>query len=1770
MTSPNFRLVALMLIASVWAGASGVSGNPLPPTDIQLDTNTLLPGFPVGTEVGVLNTTDPNPGDNVFTYELVAGAGDSHNALFSIAGPRLETASGLGAAGSNYSIRVRSTDPTALSTEKIFAIMVITGQAPSGITLSALAISADSPPGSPVGLLSSSDPDPADLHTYALVPGEGDDDNGAFQISGSELRTTGNLPRGGTTLRARVRSTDLGGLSTEQSFMIQVVVPAVRISEFMASNTSALLDEDNDSSDWIEIFNDQNEELNLAGWHLTDNAGDLTKWQFPSRVIPGNGRLVVFASAKNRAGANDPELHTNFNLSSSGEFLALVRPDGQTIVSSYAPVFPPQLADISYGLSPSGTIEGFLSPPTPGNPNETPSPSGINIAQVSVDRGFYTTPFELTLTPSIPGSVIHYTLDGSKPTTSSGFIYSGPITMSETTTLRTISYLRGGDGPQSVIRTHTYIFANDVITQNVMSSAITGHPSWGRRMLRSLLTLPTVSLVKTGGISTSESETSMELIFPDGTTGFQVDCGVEHFGGHSIGSPKKNMRLSFKKAYGPARLNYDFFGGEAATIFDQIILRSGSHDTWFWTHPSGHGGIFIRGRWAFDRQLEAGNVAPHGRWVHVYINGTYHGMHHLMERPNAAFMASYFGGDKEDYEALNAGSPINGNKSTWNAMKSVLNDYQQLRNYMDVKNYADYMLLQFYGGNDWDWNTSQNWSSASRKAPNASYKFFAWDSDVLMRTTLNANVINRGGPENLWSSIRNHEEFKRLLADRAQKFFFNNGMLTRDRVLTQLDELAARIDIAIIAECARWGGGSYTPSTWAGELSEIKSDLVEQRTEVVVAQLRAAGMFPAFDAPLFSQFGGQVPPDYRLTLSLASNASGGQIFYTTDGSDPAGEALPPNSIETVLCDQGAPARALIPSTTNGGNLLGDLWKGGEEPFDDSSWLNGTTGIGYDTGSDYDALIGLDVQAMRSENGSAFARVPFSLTAEQLAAIDQLRLDMKAEDGFVAYLNGVKVASLQEPSSLDWDSLADGATRDSDAIQFVAHNLSPFVGELRVGTNILAFQLLNQSEGSSDILCMPRLVGITFPDAPGDENGGQLYTGPITLNKSGLIRTRVQRNGEWSALDEAFFYVDARAPRPGDLVVSEINYNPQGADDAEFVELRNVSTAKLILDGLQFNDGFSFTFPSQTVLAPGASTVVVGNESVFAGRYLDPGSPWFAGAPQVAGTFTGALDNGGEILELLDAGGGELLRFAYNDSGSWPGRADGRGSSAELEDLADLPTAQPELNAFLANGERWRPSSEYHGSPGRDGAGPDNRVVFNELLSQPGAGQLDWFELVNTTPGTLSLGGWFLSDDSANYRKYEIPADTSLQGGMFLLFDEGDFNTGAGLVDFTLEGNRGDDLYLLEADSFGNLVRFVDRVEFGAAAENESFGRWPDSSGNLFPMLTQTPAAPNDAAGNSVRVGSVVISEVMYNPSGSPDNGFEYIEICNAGPVIEELANWSLRGEADYDFSAGALAPGDVLIIVGFDPDNDLASRDSFLGTYPSATAAQLRGPWSAGFANLLDNGGAAIRLERAGRLVSPPGESPFYPALFEDAVIFNDTAPWPTSPDGSGPSLTRISPAIYGDNPANWQGDDPSPGIHQTSTTPYSAWAAASGLGAGPGAHPFSDFEQDGIPNLLEFALGSDPTTRDLALLPQPGMQAVEVDEQTSEYLTLTYRRRRDTPPLSYTVEVSSDLSDWQPTPHQIGPPVDNGDGTDSITVRDLQPIASGVRRFIRLAVTEQ
>lgn len=122
------------------------------------------------------------------------------------------------------------------------------------------------------------------------------------------------------------------------------------ITEFMADNEEyVLLDEDGDESDWIEIHNSSTNTVNLNSWYLTDMTNDLTRWRFPSTNLAPNAYLIVFASGKDRRTPGEP-LHTDFSLSTEGEFLALVRPDGVTIASAFSPLYPVQVKGVSYGI----------------------------------------------------------------------------------------------------------------------------------------------------------------------------------------------------------------------------------------------------------------------------------------------------------------------------------------------------------------------------------------------------------------------------------------------------------------------------------------------------------------------------------------------------------------------------------------------------------------------------------------------------------------------------------------------------------------------------------------------------------------------------------------------------------------------------------------------------------------------------------------------------------------------------------------------------------------------------------------------------------------------------------------------------------------------------------------------------------------------------------------------------------------------------------------------------------------------------------------------------------------------------------------------------------------------------------------------------------------------------------------------------------------------------------------------------------------------------
>lgn len=143
------------------------------------------------------------------------------------------------------------------------------------------------------------------------------------------------------------------------------------ITEFMAENTATLADDDGAFSDWIEIRNPDPTPLNLAGWHLTDDAGDLGKWTFPAVMLDPGAYLVVFASNQNRTTPGQP-LHTNFRLDNDGEFLALVAADGTTIAQSYSSdngEFPQQYADVSYGRVTGTSDETYFLAPSPGAAN---------------------------------------------------------------------------------------------------------------------------------------------------------------------------------------------------------------------------------------------------------------------------------------------------------------------------------------------------------------------------------------------------------------------------------------------------------------------------------------------------------------------------------------------------------------------------------------------------------------------------------------------------------------------------------------------------------------------------------------------------------------------------------------------------------------------------------------------------------------------------------------------------------------------------------------------------------------------------------------------------------------------------------------------------------------------------------------------------------------------------------------------------------------------------------------------------------------------------------------------------------------------------------------------------------------------------------------------------------------------------------------------------------------------------------------------------------
>ncbi|MHC4743392.1 MAG: lamin tail domain-containing protein, partial [Planctomycetota bacterium] len=211
-------------------------------------------------------------------------------------------------------------------------------------------------------------------------------------------------------------------------------------------------------------------------------------------------------------------------------------------------------------------------------------------------------------------------------------------------------------------------------------------------------------------------------------------------------------------------------------------------------------------------------------------------------------------------------------------------------------------------------------------------------------------------------------------------------------------------------------------------------------------------------------------------------------------------------IETTLVAEYAPARALIPVDA----AEGLDWT--EVEFDDSAWKAGTTGVGYDTGGEYDYLLNLNVAEMRNVNETVYVRVAFQLA--ETPDFDKLVLYMKRDDGFAAYLNGnlmPEASALADTGDLNWNSGATGNCSDAAAHVFEEHDITKYKHLLQAGDNILAVHGLNQDPGSSDLLILPKLTaekfepsgstsvreGYFLEPSPGKVNGGAMRNlGPV--------------------------------------------------------------------------------------------------------------------------------------------------------------------------------------------------------------------------------------------------------------------------------------------------------------------------------------------------------------------------------------------------------------------------------------------------------------------------------------------------------------------------------------------------------------------------------------------------------------------------------------------------------------------------------------------------
>ncbi len=1549
------------------------------------------------------------------------------------------------------------------------------------------------------------------------------------------------------------------------TLLIQLLIPALNaspvISEFCASNQNGLKDEDGDRPDWVEIYNPDPTPAILTDWYLTDNAGAKTKWRFPSTTIPANGYLVVFASDKNRRVPGQP-LHTNFALGAGGEYLGLIMPDGQTAVSEYSPSFPGQFADLSYGIPSNEAPVTLLAetsscqwivPSSATNPpatwiNSNFTPSGWNSATLGI--GYDTNTSGTNYLPQIgSGGNIQSAISGK----TSCYIRV-PFTVEAGTQVMSLKlrmkyddgfivWLNGqplmSDGTQLRRRCPTPVVWNSVAVGDRADSLAIAFEDFDVTESAGLLVTGENVLCIQG---LNQSSTSSDFLMRPELSGTVAVTGGSQAPGY-FSTPTPGAKNA----------------GTSGMVIPQSVTFSRNAGTFTGSFSLTLGGA-ISGQQIFyttDGSTPTTASTPYS--VPFAVSGS----ETVRARIYSPATGAYGFTGARFYELLNANLSSYG--STGQPFKSalpivVLNN----RGGGEIGDAAEDVRMQIY-----DRDASGYASLATTGTPSTYYgainirgrssagfpkKSYGVELHDENGAGMDASVLGMPAGED-WALIGCYD------FDRA---FSRNAWIYE--MSRQAGRWSARTRLVEVFFNQNGDSLSYTSADYRGvyilcetiRRGESRVDVADMEPGMTTQPGISGGYIFKVDSPEGDEYA------WKTTRNLPPAGSGGDnlVIHRPKLADLSTEQKDYmkgyfQSFEDALFTESAANfstrtyRNYIDSASwadhnifngltknvdalrlsayfykdRGGKMFaGPLWdfdrsvnSTDSRDNDPNTWNGSGDSTNYFTFAWWQQLFN-DVEFKQTyvDRWQKLRSGPLATT--------------NVNSVFDGYLAEFKPADTDNPASRDYarwyGAGSNNISTEINAMKTWLSTRSAWIdGQFTTQPTITrASGPVDAGLGTTIVVPSGTSVYYTTDGTdPRAEGGGfsasaHLYSGSIPINSTMTLTARAWRAGSfaipatnWSGPVQALYLVNESYATAATLEVSGLNYHPLEPDatesssmpevvasDFEWIEVKNKSASTINLDGVTLAQNApvsAVTLPPFS-LAPGARALIVRNTQAFTLRY------GAAAAARIAADWEGdaSLDNGGAAIDLRDRSGASIAAFSYNDENDWPLRADGDGSALEY-------TA---AGSGYSDPFSWRASDAVHGQPGISSLPAVSTVVVNEILANTVLPQRDMIELHNTGSSPVDLSGWYLASPAdattvTDYKGYRIPDNTILAAGGFLSFGEAAFSPANQVP---LDGNRGGKLWLVSADPLtGKLRNFEQEQEFTPTLPGVSYGAVPDGSGAFVPLAAVTPAAANSAP----RVGPVQATEIHYFPaSGTP----EYVEITNTGGTAENLGSWTLRGDVDYDFpSSLALASGESIVMVSFDPVALPGTATAFRSLYGVDPAVRLIGPWSSG--DSLANADGTVRLRRR---VPPPAEEPGYIGLMiEDEVNYSSSAPWPTTAAGTGSAIHRLGIHYQGSDPAAWAASAPSPG---SGASGYASWKLAHFPVSG--GEPTADADNDGLPNLVEYMTGSDPnafTALQTSLEPIGG----------EPRFVLTYTLRTDRDDATLGAFQSSALDGWVP-----------------------------------------